>query len=68
MLPGSGNRPVLLQSMDVLRMPIDRERLKELEIQFHQLLTEADPVQRGGLFPSLGQAIAHHDAAFDTVD
>src|SRR6266700_3046941 len=51
-----------VQSMDVYSVPIDPIRLQELDNQFYELLAETDPVERGGHFPSLEQAIADHDA------
>jgi len=54
--------------MDVYSVPIDPIRLQELDNQFYELLAETDPVERGGHFPSLEQAIADHDAAFGTAE
>jgi hypothetical protein len=61
-----GSGQYCVQSMDVLRPPIDEGRLRELQIQFHELLAEVDPVERSGGFPTLQEAIADHDAAFGT--
>lgn len=54
-----------VQSADFYSLPIDQDRRKDLENQFLELLVEQPPNLRSGVFPTLEEAIARHDADFE---
>jgi hypothetical protein len=56
-----------VQSADFFRRSIQSERLVESEIQWIELLLEQSPFERSRSFPTIEEAIAHHDSEFSSV-
>ena len=63
-IPGGG---FCVQSADFYRLPIDAQQAHRLDEQFVDLLIGQAPDQRDLTFPSLEEAIAHHDQEFTDV-
>jgi hypothetical protein len=57
-------RKFCVQSADFYNLPIQTERLVQLEKQFIELMIEQSPFERSGSFDSVEEAIAHHDSEF----
>jgi hypothetical protein len=53
-----------VQSADFYNLPIQNERLVQLDKQFLELMIEESPIVRSGAFDSVEEAIAHHDSEF----
>jgi hypothetical protein len=53
-----------VQSADFFRRPIQSQRLVELETQWIELLLEQSPFERSRSFPTVEEAIAHHNSEF----
>jgi hypothetical protein len=58
------SRTFSVQSADFFELPIQMERLVQLEKQFLELMIEESPFTRSGSFDSIEDAIAHHDSEF----
>jgi hypothetical protein len=58
-------RGYVVQSADRVRLPLSREVMEQHERQFWELLCEADPRERGGLHPTLEEAITAFDKDFN---
>ncbi len=59
------SRGYCVQSADFYSIPLDREQIPRLEKQFLELLLEEAPEVRGGLFPTIEEAIAAHERDFE---
>lgn len=53
-----------VQSKDFYRMPLDDERIRQLEIQFLELFFEVKPSDRSEMYDSVEEAILAHDESF----
>ncbi|WP_163997884.1 hypothetical protein [Pyxidicoccus caerfyrddinensis] len=54
----------VVQSADRVRPPFDRGVMEQHERQFWELFCEVDPRERGGLHPTLEEAITEFDKDF----
>jgi hypothetical protein len=54
-----------VQSADQVRLPLEPERLRQLETLFWELLIEEAPDIRSGLFPTVEEAIERFEASFE---
>lgn len=61
-LPDQG---YVVQSADRVRVPVQEHIVRQHEAQFWELLIEEAPEVRGGLFPTVEEAIAQFDRSFN---
>jgi hypothetical protein len=57
-----------VQSSDFYSLPVDPERLRQLEEQHAALFIETPPDKRSGAFPTLEAAIDAHIASFGSSE
>jgi hypothetical protein len=60
----TNNGKFCVQSADFYNLPIQAERLIQLQRQFLELMIEESPFSRSGAFDTVEEAIARHDSEF----
>jgi len=54
-----------IQSVDFIRLPIDKEQIYQLDAQFYELFIEVAPDERSRTYSTIEEAIRAHDREFE---